>query len=110
MPCPLLSGVMIMRRGTTPTNTITTNVDLTDATAIYLTYAQKGRVVFEKTKEDMDVTQDKISVRLSQNDTLSLNDLLEVKIQIRALFGDGTAIASNIMVVPVKAILKDGEI
>ena len=40
-------------RGTTPTNTFNTSFDLTEATVIYVTYAQQNQIVFEKTLEAM---------------------------------------------------------
>lgn len=116
-----------MRRGTTPTNTFTVDIDLTQAEVIYITYKQGPRTVIEKTKQDLTITPKELSVRLTQRDTLQLKqaavdriinggDLnlaeknLFVDIQIRARFPGGDALASNIMHAPVEAILKDGEI
>ena len=41
-----------MIRGTTPTNIFNVDVDLTTATAIYITYNQNGKTVFEKSLAD----------------------------------------------------------
>lgn len=98
-----------MKRGTTPTNTFKTNIDLTGAT-VFLTYSQRGRVVFEKTGDDLEITAEAIVTRLTQKDTLGFDALQKVSIQIRYVFPDGTAGASNIMTVTVGEILKDGEI
>ena len=98
-----------MKRGTTPTNTFKTNIDLTGAT-VFLTYAQRGRVVLEKTGDDLEITAEAIVTRLTQKDTLGFDALQKVSIQIRYVFPDGTAGASNIMTVTVGEILKDGEI
>lgn len=43
---------MSIKRGSTPTHTFTTDLDLTSASEIYVTYKQLGRVVAEKTKAD----------------------------------------------------------
>lgn len=96
------------RRGSTPTNTFSVNVDLTDAT-VYVSYSQNGRIVIDKTGEDLDVSIDAIVVQLSQKDTLMLKPG-EVEIQIRYVMADGTADASNIIKVQSERILKDGEI
>ena len=98
-----------MRRGTTPTNTFTVDVDLRQATAMYVTYKQGGTVLLEKTLEDITVSEDKIEVELSQEDTLAFKNGT-VQIQIRAKFVDGSALASNIITVNMNAILKDGVI
>ena len=98
-----------MKRGTTPTNTFKTNIDLTGAT-VFLTYSQRGRVVLEKTGDDLEITAEAVVTRLTQKDTLGFDALQKVSIQIRYVFPDGTAGASNIMTASVGEILKDGEI
>ena len=98
-----------MKRGTTPTNTFKTNIDLTGAT-VFLTYSQRGRVVLEKTGDDLEITAEAIVTRLTQKDTLGFDALQKVSLQIRYVFPDGTAGASNIMTASVGEILKDGEI
>ena len=99
-----------MRRGTTPTNTFTTDTDITSATAVYITYKQNGKTVFEKTLEDLNITAEEIEVTLTQAETLALNDKQDVDIQIRVKFPGNEAIASNIIKTTVGRILKDGEI
>lgn len=98
-----------MRRGTTPTNTFTVDLDLTLAQVLYITYKQGGRTVIEKKLEDVTITAETLTVTLTQADTLKLRDG-SVDIQIRARLIDGSAPASQIMTVPVEAILKEGVI
>lgn len=99
-----------MTRGTTPTNTFYTSVSLVGAT-VYVTYEQNGVICAEKTNEDMTITDDAVSVRLSQEDTLRFQSACEpVHIQIRYIRQDGQADASNIMKTTVKRILKEGTI
>ena len=97
-----------MRRGTTPTNVFQTDTDLTEADVIYITYEQDGNVVFEKTGDDIEVTEQELRVKLTQEETLGLNPNHVVRMQIRAKFGDGTAIASQLMTTSVHDILKGG--
>ena len=47
-----------MRRGTTPTHTITTDLDLTEAAVIFLTYKQCKRVVCEIERDRLTVESD----------------------------------------------------
>ena len=98
-----------MRRGTTPTNTFTVDTDLTTAVAVFVTYRQGGQVLVEKSIDDLTITSTAVEVTLTQEDTLAFAQGT-VQMQIRAKFGDGAAIASNIIVAPVDQILKDGVI
>lgn len=99
-----------MKRGTTPVNVFKTNIDLTGA-AVYVTYSQSGRVVLEKAGSDVEVTRDAVTVRLTQKDTLAFNaSLHQVQMQLRYVFPDGVADASNIVTAEVGEVLKDGEI
>lgn len=98
-----------MRRGTTPTNTFDVDVDLRQASVIYITYAQGGRTVIEKEISDITIEETTLSVQLTQQETLALGKG-EVEIQIRAKFPEGLAIASNIIKTPASRILKEGVI
>ena len=99
-----------MYRGTTPTHTFKTDIDLSDAAVIWLTYKANGRIIIDKEKNDLLVTEEDISLKLTQEETLALVKGQNVSCQIRARFEDGTAVASNIMTVVVNGILKDGVI
>lgn len=97
-----------MRRGTTPTITITTDLDLTQASNLFVTFKQGDRIAFEKTLEDVTVTENAVICELTQSDTLALKDGL-VRFQIRATLGD-SKVASNIMTASADEILKGGAI
>lgn len=98
-----------MRRGTTPTITITTDIDLTNASNLFVTFKQGAYKRIEKTLEDVTVTEDSVSFDLTQKETLLLDAGVPVNVQIRATLGD-SKLASNIMTTDVEAILKQGEI
>lgn len=99
-----------MRRGTTPKHTFKSKIDLRDAEVIYMTYKQKGKVIVERSKEQMDVFEDKIEIHLTQQETLAFSTIGDVEIQCRARFPDTDAIASNIIECPALKILKEGVI
>ena len=100
-----------MKRGTTPTHTFSVDVDLTSATVIYLTYKQGNETIVERDISNMTVTSNSIQVRLTQEETLAFNTAVNIQIQIRAGFSDGSRIASDILTVsPAGQILKDGVI
>ena len=98
-----------MRRGTTPTITITTDIDLSEASNLFVTFKQGDDVVFEKTLSNVTVTENSVICELTQKETLSLNDGKAVRFQIRATLAD-QKIASNVMTASVDEILKGGEI
>ena len=99
-----------MIRGTTPTHTFNTDVSLTGATAVYVTYRQGDDVIINKQRSDMTITSTSVTVSLTQAETLQLKADQDVQIQLRAKMSDGTAVASNIMSVPVEDVLKEGVI
>ena len=102
-----------MIRGTTPTHKLNVNVDLTEA-RVYVTYKQRGSVIVERNNEEetntLTINAESVELTLTQEETLKFYANEKVEIQIRAIFEDGKAIASNIVSVYTDKILKDGEI
>ena len=98
-----------MRRGTTCKHTFRTNLDLTNAT-VFVSYQQGKSIIIEKTGNDLVVQARKITVNLTQEDTLSFAANMNVNIQIRYILEDGTADASNIVSISVQDVIKNGEI
>lgn len=96
-----------MKRGTTPTLTLTVDTDL-DGWTVYVTVKSGCTSI---TVDDAPITvEDGVStilVTLSQEETLALRDSAEI--QLRAI-KDGTAIATDIAKVDVGRILQDGVI
>lgn len=58
-----------LRRGSTPTNVFDVNIDLTGA-KIYITYKQGNKIIVEKTGADIQVEQNRLTTRLTQEETL----------------------------------------
>lgn len=98
-----------MRRGTTPIINIATDIDLTEASNLFVTFEQGGEVVIEKTLSDVTITEDAVSIHMTQSDTLQFADKKNVRIQLRCTL-HGEKLASNIMTAEVGEILKGGEI
>lgn len=100
-------------RGTSLDRYITVDIDLTDADVIFLTFTQGRRTVVEKTKNDLDVSNDHITYRLTQEETLRFdNDKNSppIEVQIRAKWSNGDCARSNIMTTTSGRLLKDGMI
>ncbi len=101
-----------MIRGTTPTLRFKIPYTEEQIQLGYLTFS-RGSSVFL----DIPLTDERISVEdyyiyltLSQEDTLKFNSRAVYSIQIRLLLEDDIAVASNIMTIPISAILKNGVI
>lgn len=98
-----------MKRGTTPTLTLTVDADIVGWT-VYASFRTNGKVyTFENDRLQMTAEDDvtTILLTLTQEETLAMHGSAEV--QIRAI-KDGTAIATDIQRVDVGRILKDGVI
>ena len=105
-----------MRRGTTPTITLTVDADLTGWT-VYATFKSGGKqLTFENDRMEMTYTpgsqgatgKTAIEITLTQQETLSLG-VGNAEVQVRAIH-DGTAIATDIQAVDVGRIIKEGVI
>ena len=99
-----------MRRGTTPTITVSTDFDVDSCKSVWFTLRQRD-VEITKEKGDMLITDDGFSVTLTQEDTLKLDENgPDAGAQVRALTDTGQAFASNVVNIPIQQILKDGVI
>lgn len=97
-----------MYRGTTPTLNFTLPFDCANITALSVAFAQDEVVVLEKTYDDCAMDGNKLSVTLTEDDTLLLDcDKREVEIQLRVGCGE-SRMASKIIKTSVDRILKDG--
>ena len=99
-----------MYRGTTPTLRFTLPFDTSTLEAVWVTIAQGGKVIINKTKVDCDLKGTDISVTLTQAETLALTAGNKTEIQLRVLTTDGLALASEIFRENTDYILKDGVI
>lgn len=104
-----------MTRGTTPTHVFTVDPQILSGgvSAVFITYAQNGRVMIEKETQDVVVGENTLTVKLTQDDTLKLyapSSDTEVEIQIRIKTNSGEALASNVILTTVSDVLKDGAI
>ena len=99
-----------MIRGTTPTLEFVIPFDTSQLAEAFVTLSQRGNVVIDKALEDCHCGGNKLSVRLTQEETLKLECDCITEIQVRARTLEGEAIASNIIRERTERILKDGVI
>lgn len=105
---------MSQYRGTTPTHIFEVDIDLRTIEVLYLTYKQgdgcNERVVLEKALEDLTITEDLVTTKLTQEETLAFCPEEKIRMQFRGKFPNGDAVACNEMVTDFKGILKGGVI
>ena len=96
-----------MYRGTTPTHLFRINIDPTLIKTIKITYAQDDEDILSKKTEDCVVEDNIIVVKLTQEDTFRFKSDKLVRIQLRLLFYDGTALASRPITTTVNKCLDE---
>ncbi len=97
----------MIRRGTTPTHTFTLPFDSSFVKSLSVIYSQNDIKIL--TKRFADCTKDgkKISVRLSQRETLLFNTKDPVEVQIRVLTLEGDALSTAIEKIRVSDSLSE---
>lgn len=99
-----------MIRGTTPTLEFALPFDVDMIENGYVTLSQNGEETINKQLSDCVMEGRKVSVTLTQADTLKLDDKVNVEIQLRVRTVTGDVLASDIYCTDVGRILKGGEI
>ena len=96
-------------KGTTPTHSFKLPVSKEAVDEVRVTYAQGAKVVLVKNTGNCSVTDDVVSVTLTQEETFLFKANVEVSIQVRVLTTDGHAFSSDTVSVGVYKCL-DGEV
>ena len=105
-----------MIRGTTPTHIFTFGkLDPTTFKVMNVYYAQQGKQVLEKHKEDFTISSKETecgevyqaSVTLTQEETLGFNPKHSVKLQLRALTMDDRSLATKEYELSVWDVIND---
>lgn len=78
-----------------------------EVATLFVTYQQKKETVVEKDITDCTFEDGMVSVNLSQEETLSFEDNVPIKIQLRARLNNGAATKSKIMETYTDFVLKD---
>lgn len=90
-----------MRRGTTPTVTYTLPFDAGTIASAEITFSNPGGAYISKSFDEITKAGDKISVRLTQEETLRFRANSTVKIQCAIRLSSGAGIRSKIHEEPV---------
>ena len=105
---------MQLIRGTTPSIEITvqTEIDLSQVKQVWIYISQQNKVKVDKELEDVtfDYAHRKMTVTLSQEDTLALKAGSDALFQIRLLMLNDTALATIASDVEIEEVYKGGVI
>ena len=96
-----------MIRGTTPTHIFTIPFDTALIADLRISYAQCGKEVVVKTKEDATLDGQTITVKLTQEETFNFDCSKRVFVQVRVLTLGGEAVSSEVMMVSVEQCLNN---
>ena len=99
-----------MIRGTTPTLKFTIPFDTDLLEEAFVTMVQNDKIIVEKRLSDCTVDKRKLSVRLTQEETLQFPAPAIAQVQLRVLTTDDVALATEPYTVKVKKLLADGVI
>lgn len=99
-----------MIRGTTPTLEFILPFDTSTLAEAYITFAQNSEIVLDKKMDTCICEGEKLTLSLTQKDTLAfcVGKVIEIQLRVRTI--DGEALASNIISTTAERIIKDGEI
>jgi len=86
----------MIRKGTTPTQSFVLPFDSSKITAVKITYKQGNDIVLEKRLSDCSIEPDRITVRLSQEDTFKFVNAKPLQIQLRVVTIGGDALATKV--------------
>jgi hypothetical protein len=103
-----MGDVKTIFRGSTPTIYFDLPVDASLLQAIYITFAQNGVTVIEKTIADVTREGNTVACQLSQADTLALEGDSVVEVQLRWKMPGGNTMPTKPAFFEVGSILKDG--
>jgi hypothetical protein len=96
-----------MFKGTTPTHEFEVDIDTAFIKTVKITYSQNDEEILVKRTEDCTLEGNKITTKLTQEDTFLFDCNELVQIQIRGLTHDGEALATDLMVTTVRKCLDD---
>lgn len=95
-----------MKRASTPKHYFRLPIDASLVSKFLLTYSQNGKIVLEKTEENMTVEDGIWSVQLTQEET-NLFKADYANAQVRILTTDGVCLPSQIFRLNVGPVLND---
>lgn len=96
-----------MRRATTPLHKFTFPVSPETFEKILITYSQGRKIVMEKTRDDLSISDNSVSFQMTQEEANKFKVNEPVSVQVRALTYAGNAVASKVIQISVGEVLND---
>lgn len=96
--------------GTTPLHIFKLPFDTSLIHSVRISYEQNKKIVLTKETEEITMHENKMAVRLSQEETLLFHHLVTVRVQLHILTQSGDALVSRIKHVPPYVLLDRREI
>lgn len=97
-----------LKIGTTPTHNFVIPFDVSLISNLRISYAQNDNEVFYKTKKDCSLSENTISVTLSQEETFLFEYGQQIQVQLRIIVLDGNVTSSDpITLFPEKSFNKE---
>jgi len=97
--------------GTTPELTFNLPFDTSMIQNLYITFKDRNKnIVLEKTETDCTLSGNTVKVELSQEETLLFEKRTKVRVQLRVKTTNDKALKSNVMVIDIGDLLKEGVI
>jgi hypothetical protein len=84
-----------MIRGTTPTHTWVLPFDASLLKEVSITYSQNDENIIKKTEEDCTMEGNRISITLSQEDTLKLEPKVRTTVQLKVMTSNDSVMATK---------------
>jgi hypothetical protein len=84
-----------MIRGTTPTHTWVLPFDASLLKEVSITYMQNEEIIVKKTEEDCTMEGNKISITLTQEDTLKLEPKVRTTVQLKVMTQNKSVMATK---------------
>lgn len=96
---------MSFTRGTTLQKRYDTDIDLTSASRIIVTFTQDAQIILEKELDSMTVDTNGVTVSLTPEETFKFSTRYPIKMQMYVIMND-LRLASNIMITSVEELLR----
>lgn len=94
-------------KGCTAQNSFAIPYNAAEVAVVWVTYVQAGAIVLDKMTEDCIIDDGKVTVNLSQEDTLKLEPWTSILVQIRIRLRDGRVTKSKIIETTTDRLLKE---
>lgn len=94
-----------MTPGATPTHTFNLPISTDEIAALRITYEQDGKILFQKKKDECELKDKQVKVKLSQEETLLFDSNVIVRIQLKGRTTGDDVIISKVIKKPTNIVL-----